>query len=149
MKKWFLLLAVLAAGSAQAWGCKYEKNIDVTLDLAGSDQLAIRSGAGDLRITGHADSTEARVRGKLCASKEKWLEGSGVVTEGGTRASIASSLPDINSGWSLLGSNYLYLDLDIEVPAGLALEVHDSSGDMELHGTGSARIRDSSGDIKV
>ena len=149
MKKWFLVVAVLATGSAQAWACSYEKDIDVSLDLSGAEQLAIQAGAGDLRIRGLADTTEARVRGKVCASKEKWLEASELVTEGGTIARIATSLPDIDSGWRLLGGDYLSMDLDIEVPAGLALEVRDSSGDMELRGTGGARLRDSSGDIEV
>ena len=82
MKKFLVLLAALAAGSAQAWDCKFAKDIDVSLDLAGSEQLRVAAAAGDLEIVGHAGTTEARVRGKVCASEEEWLEQAELITAG-------------------------------------------------------------------
>jgi hypothetical protein len=149
MKKYLMLLAALAAGSAQAWDCAYEKNVDVTLDLAGSEQLSIAAAAGDLKITGHPGTAEARARGKVCASKEEWLEQSEIVIEGGRNASIAVSLPSADTHWSLLGNSYVYMDLEVDVPADMALDVRDSSGDMDIEGTGAVSIKDSSGDINV
>jgi len=149
MNKPFIWLALLAAGSAQAWDCEYEKQLDVTLNLAGSEQLSIAAAAGDLQITGHEGSTEARARGKVCASKEEWLEQSTLETEGGRNASIAVSLPSSDNSWSLLGSSYVYMDLEIDVPAGMALDVRDSSGDVAIEGTGAVTIKDSSGDIEI
>jgi hypothetical protein len=140
--------AVLLAGSAQASDCKYEKAIDVTLDLAGSELLSVAAAAGDLTITGRAGSAEAKVRGKVCVSEEEWLSETEVVTEGGRNASIAVSLPD-TSGWGLVFNRYAYVDLDIEVPADLALDIRDSSGDVEVHGTGPVAIHDSSGDLEL
>lgn len=141
--------AVLLAGSAQASDCKYEKTIDVTVDLSGSELLSVAAAAGDLTITGRAGSAEAKVRGKLCVSEEEWLNEAEVHTEGGRKASIAVSLPDTSaSGLVLVFNRYAYLDLDIEVPADLALDIRDSSGDVEVHGTGPVNIQDSSGDIE-
>jgi DUF4097 and DUF4098 domain-containing protein YvlB len=152
MNKYFLLLtvlgAVLLASSAHASSCKYEKAIDVTLDVSGSELLSVAAAAGDLTITGRASSAEAKVRGKVCVSEEEWLSESEVLTEGGRNASIAVSLPD-TGGWSILFKRYAYVDLDIEVPADLALDIRDSSGDVEVHGTGPVNIQDSSGDIEL
>lgn len=149
MNRYLLSLALLAAGSAQAWDCKFGKDIDLTLDLAGSEQLSVLAAAGDLAMTGQAGSSEARVRGKVCVSEEEWLDESGVVTEGGPNASIAVTLPDSDTGWSLMGSRYAWVDLDITVPAGLALDIRDSSGDVEVNGTGPVTLQDSSGDIEI
>lgn len=152
MKKNFLLLilpgALLLAGSAQAANCKYEKAIDLTLDLAGSELLSVAAAAGDLNITGREAAAEARVRGKLCVSEEEWLNEAELHTEGGRNASIAVSLPR-TGGWSFVPERYAYLDLDIEVPSILALDIRDSSGDMTVRGTGPVDIRDSSGDIEL
>ena len=149
MKNTLVLLAVLAAGSAQAWDCKFAKDIDVSLDLAGSEQLRVAAAAGDLEIVGHAGTTEARVRGKVCASEEEWLEQADLITEGGRDASITVSLPDSGNGWSWTGSQYVYMDLQIDVPSGIALAIRDSSGDVEIEGTGAVTLQDSSGDIDI
>jgi len=149
MKKHVAVLALLATGSVQAWDCAYERELEVALNLDGSEQLSIAAAAGDLKITGHAGSSEARIRGKVCASKEEWLEQSSIDTGGGRDASIVVSLPTTDNSWSLLGSSYVYMDLEIDVPADIALDVRDSSGDIEIDGTGAVRVKDSSGDLEI
>jgi hypothetical protein len=152
MSKHFLLLtalgAVLLTGSAHASDCKYEKAIDLTLDLSGSELLSVAAAAGDLAITGRAGSAEAKVRGKVCVSEEEWLSEAEVHTQGGRNASIAVSLPH-TGGWGFVFDRYAYVDLDIEVPADLELDIRDSSGDVEVHGTGPVAIQDSSGDLEL
>lgn len=152
MRIYVVMAALLATGTAQAWewsdDCAYERQVDTVLGLDGSELLSVVAGAGDLRITGHADGNEARVSGRVCVSEEEWLEETGVVAEGGREASIAVMLPD-RSGWNLMGSNYAYVDLKIEVPAGIALDVHDSSGDIDIRGTGPVTVKDSSGEIEL
>ena len=144
-----VLAGVLASGSAMAWDCKYEKDVQATLDLSGSELLIVAAAAGDLEIRGQAGATEARIRGKLCASEEEWLDESELVTEGGREASISVALAEREDSWTFFGSSYLYLDLEIEVPEGLPLDISDSSGDVEVRGTGPISIRDSSGDIEL
>lgn len=142
------LSALAGAGPALAWNCAYEKNLEAALDLAGSERLAVAAAAGDLRITGHSDGDVAIVRGKVCASEEEWLDEAEIVTTGGASARIEVALPDA-SGWSLVGSRYVYMDLEIQVPEGLALDVRDSSGDAEIRGTGPLTVQDSSGDLEI
>ena len=150
---WALLLTGLLlyqfSSEAIADQCKFEKNIDLTIDLSTADELQISAAAGDLDIVGVADSTEAAIKGRVCVSKEAWLEESGLSTITGKQAKITVDLPSTDGNWSAFGSNYAWMDLSIEVPQDLALEVEDSSGDMFLRNTADVQIQDSSGDIEV
>ena len=143
------LVATLASGGVQASDCEFEKKIDLTLELSGSEQLTIAATAGDLEVNGREDLDEARIRGTVCASEEHWLEDSRVVTEGGREASIAVETPAMEDGWTFFSRQYLYVDLEIDVPTAVALDIRDSSGDVTVTGTGPVNIRDSSGHIEL
>lgn len=148
MRATVLICTLLAAPAVLAWGeCAHERKIDQVLDLAGSEELAILAAAGDLEVRG-GDGEQAVIRGRLCVSEEAWLDEARVVTSSGKRAEIAVELPE-TSGWSLTGGRYAWLDLDIRVPAGIALDVSDSSGDVEIEGVAAVRVADSSGDIEL
>jgi len=150
---WALVLTALLfyqfSTSASADWCKYEKEIDLTLDLSASDVLAISAAAGELEIVGIKGSWQAVIHGKACASNESWLEVSDITTKQGNQAQIAVVLPDTDGSWSLTGNSYARIDLSIEVPRDLALEIWDSSGDMFLESTAGVKIQDSSGDIEI
>jgi len=148
MKKSLLIGLLLAAPAAQAWDCKYERNIDQVLDLTGSEELVVNAAAGDLDIRGGGAAGEAVIRGTYCVSEEKWLEHEVIVTESGRRAEIRVDLPE-TSGWSLTGSRYAFVDLEIGVPDGIALDVSDSSGDVGIEGVAAVRVSDSSGDLEL
>lgn len=143
-----LIVALLCSGSLLAWDCRYEKDIDQTLDLSGSEMLTIKAAAGSLEVSGVEGSGEAVIRGRVCVSKEEWLDESSVELDGGRQAEISVVLPDA-SGWSLTGNSYASIDLEIDVPAGISLDIRDSSGDMEVRDLGTVRIKDSSGDIEI
>ncbi len=147
MRKTLLLCAVLVSPALHAWNCAHEQKLDQVLDLSGSETLAVNAVAGDLEIrAGSGD--EAVIRGTACASKEEWLDEIQVQTKGGRNAEISVIVPSI-SGWSLTGGTYAYVDLELVVPAGMALEVQDSSGDTEISGVASVSVSDSSGDLEV
>ncbi len=150
---WALLLAGLLiyqfSTAASADWCKYEKDIEMTLDVSQSEVLAISAAAGDLKITGVSNSGIAVITGKACASKEKWLEASQVEVITGEEAQINVNLPDTDGGFSFIGNNYVWLDLKIELPEDLALNVRDSSGDIEIKNVASVQLQDSSGDIDI
>ncbi len=150
---WAIVLAILlvyqfSTDTSADW-CKYEKQIDLTLDLSGSEVLAIAAGAGELDVRGVADSDKAIIHGKVCVSKQAWLDEAEVETMSGKRAQINVNLPDTAAGWSLFGSRYASLDLEIELPQNLALEVRDSSGDASFRNIASLDLQDSSGDIEI
>jgi hypothetical protein len=149
MKKFLILTACLFTTGLQAWDCEFEESIDEKLDLTGTELLSISAAAGDLEITGVAAGSTARIKGRLCVSDQDWLDESGVSVSGGREASIVVDLPRVESNWSLTGSKYAYLDLEIEVPEGMALDVRDSSGNMSIERVGGVKVMDSSGDIEI
>lgn len=150
---WALVLACLLlyqfSTEASADWCKFEKEIDLTMDVSASRLLAISAAAGDLEIVGVSGAKEVTIHGKACASEESWLEESGLSTTTGQRSEIFVNLPDVSGGWSLWGNRYASLDLHIEVPTELALDIKDSSGDVLLKNTAAVKLQDSSGDIEI
>jgi hypothetical protein len=150
---WALVLTGLLlyqfSSEVVAGPCKFEKDIDLTVDLTSSNILAIHAGAGELDVVGVTGSNQAVIKGKVCASKEEWLEESTVNTSVGNNAKIEVYLPSSDNGWSWSGSSYVWMDLRIEVPADLALKVKDSSGDLFLKNIADLEIQDSSGDIEI
>lgn len=147
MKKSLCIAALFLAPAAHAWDCAHEKVIEEVMDLSGSESLEVHAAAGDLAIRGGSGS-EARIRGRVCVSDEDWLEKARIITSNGSAAEIKVDLPD-TSGWSLMGSNYASMDLELDVPASVAITLKDSSGDTEVVGVSSLQISDSSGDIDI
>lgn len=141
------LVALAFAGSAFAWGdCEHRRDIDESLDLAGSEVLKVIAAAGDLEIVG-VDGSTGRVKATVCSSEEDWAEEAGVDLAGGREALVAVVMPDTTSmSW---GNKYVYVDLVVEVPPGFDVDVRDSSGDMELRKLGAVVVKDSSGDIDI
>jgi len=150
---WALLLIALmiyqVSANASADYCKYEKIINETLDLSNSELLSITAVAGDLDIVGISGSDQAAIHARVCAAKESWLEQSEIIMTAGKNAAIEVSLPDTGSSWFSMGNNYLGMDLKIEVPQNLPLDVRDSSGDILLKDLTALQIHDSSGDIEA
>lgn len=149
MSKWIAVFTACFAMGAQADSCEFQKEIDESLDLSGSDSLSIAAAAGELDIRGTSGSDQARIRGRVCVSEEQWLDQSNVSMRSGRNAEIGVVLPDIDGGFSVFGSRYAYIDLEIDVPDTIALNVRDSSGDLDIQNVASLELQDSSGDIDI
>ena len=52
MKQLVLLSAAMFASSVQAWNCEHARDIDLSVDVSGSAQLAVNAGPGDLEVVG-------------------------------------------------------------------------------------------------
>jgi hypothetical protein len=149
MNKPLLVLACLLASNLWAYDdCTYEKRIDTTLDLTNASQLKINATAGDLMVTGDSQDAVAAIEAVICASEEEWADESWLRMESGTTAEITVEDPRSgNSSW--MNNEYFSVDLRVNVPAGMALIIRDSSGSMTVKGSGDLSIRDSSGDIEI
>jgi hypothetical protein len=121
----------------------------MNLDVSDSDILLVVAGAGTLSITGDSGSDNVVIEGTACASKQEWLDASSIETQTGDAAKIEVELPNIDSGWSIMGDRYARIDLELSVPNGLNLDVNDSSGSMTIDGVGELAVKDSSGSIKI
>lgn len=126
--------------------CAYEAERDVSIPASASDLLRLSAGSGELTVHGRQGLAHVRAVARACASDPEDLEELRLTLERvGGDVVLAAHYPDRSGrGW---GDRYARLDLAVEVPLGMAADIDDSSGSMEVSGTGETRIDDSSGSI--
>jgi len=144
-------LVLAAALPASALAQDYDAPRTATVNASGATLLKIDARAGMLRVTGRTDITEVRIRGTARASSKGILEDIKLeATRNGTEVNVRVVIPEFrDSGWNGYNEQAL-LDLVIETPATLALDVDDTSGDMTIESVSAkVRIEDNSGNIRV
>ena len=127
---------------------EYTAPRSATIGTSGATSIRVEARAGTLRIEGREGITEARASGTARASSRSLLEDIKLVAEReGNEVVIRVEIPEMNGGrgWNRMAA----LDLLIEVPTTIALDVSDSSGDAEVRGVASLDIEDSSGNLHV
>lgn len=144
-----LLLGLLGsptAAQAQFGDDHYSEPRAATLQATGAKLLSVEARAGDLRIEGHASTTEVKITGMARASRKSDLKDIKLVTSRkGDELHVVVDIPD-HYGW---GNNYRGLDLVIHVPKTLALDVEDGSGGIQIRNVGSIEIQDGSGELHI
>jgi len=151
----YRLLCVLIAGIlagcqlsiAESIGddCAFSAPFDESIDAAGAVAVRIDAAAGSLQVVGAGDLSEVRVRGESCASSQSLLDDIELVVERhGDRVDVIVDLPDRQ--W---GGGYARLDLEIEVPGDVPVEIDDGSGSIDVRGVAAVAIDDGSGSIEI
>ena len=127
----------------------YDEPRNATVPASGATVVKIDARAGLLRVTGRADLTEVRVRGTARASSKSLLADIKLETNRqGDAVNVRAVMPEMDDccGWN----REALLDLVIEVPARLAVEIDDTSGDLTVDSVAAKiRIEDRSGEIRV
>ena len=138
-----LVSSTLACQVVIADDCDRTAPREATLEAAGATRLVIDVGAGSLDVRGVAGATEVRAHGIACASRESILEDIRLVAERrGDTLYIETRFPELHTGTALL-------DLEIEAPDGLEVEIEDGSGSTTVRGVASLSLRDGSGELEV
>ncbi|MDH5590012.1 MAG: hypothetical protein OEZ65_06605 [Gemmatimonadota bacterium] len=128
--------------------CDFEATREAVVGVSGSELLRIVAGSGGLDVEGVEGLGEIRVVARACATREADLDQLQVTLDSGSGEVLLSAhYPDVD-GWRI-GSRVASLDLKVQVPRGMAMDVEDSSGSMEIVGSGALRIDDGSGSITV
>ncbi len=130
---------------------EYTSPRNATVDARGARSATIEAHAGILRVEGQAGLNEVRVRGTAKATRESWLKDIKLVAERrGDVVFIKVDIPDNDSrSWGAWNDSYRGLDLVIEVPTTLRLDVSDGSGEAEFKNTGAIDLEDGSGSIDI
>ncbi|TAN03439.1 MAG: hypothetical protein EPN36_12830 [Rhodanobacteraceae bacterium] len=155
MRKSTLLLAsasllALSFGAMAAEQCRYSAPRNAEIDAAGLKQLAVQIGPDDLNIHGDPGVTTIVVHGTACASNQKWLPDIKLeAARHGDSASVVAHDGDHIDLFSLFGSNYAYLKLDVSVPQTLAVKLMEGSGDAQARSLAALDASLGSGDLKV
>ena len=139
-----LTMVVAATGSSAcvvslgSFDCDVTASRAATIDVG--DATRVRARAGSLRIEGHPDLGEVRASGTACAGSDANLERVTLTaTRVGTELLIETDT----------GDGMGRLDLVVEVPDSLPLEVDDGSGGIEIYDVAAVELRDGSGGIDI
>lgn len=123
-----------------------------SVNAAGATTIRISARAGYLHIQGRPGLTEVRAQGTARASDDDVLKQVQlVVKRSGNVVEVTVVTPDQNGGWfhNAMNNYSASLDLTVEVPVTIPLDVDDGSGDTIIRGTGALQFRDGSGDMDI
>jgi len=130
--------------------CDFTVERRVALSASAVRWLRLKAGSGELTVEGREGLERVEAVGVACASDEAYLADLQLTLDrDGDDLVLSAHYPDRSgkNGWR--GNDYARIDLTVQVPLDMAVDVEDSSGSMEVRGTGALRIADSSGDIVV
>jgi hypothetical protein len=119
------------------------------VNVAGARMARIEARSGSLRVEGRAGLTEIQARGTARASSRGLLEQIRLTAERrGDVAYVIVEIPEQRGDWDDY-DEHASLDLVVEVPNTLALDVEDRSGDLEIRGVGPLDLVDHSGEATI
>jgi hypothetical protein len=139
------VLFVSAGASAQAgmWDCGQTAPRQGRADAGGARSIRVIARAGELKIRGVAGASEVAVKGTACASRASGLDEIKLVVERrGDVVHVEAVTPEWN--WGSAG-----LEMEIDVPNSIPLDVEDGSGSAEVRDVAALRIVDGSGELVI
>ena len=147
-----LLVASLALSGcdvSMADDCKVSAERAGQHAIAGAKRIAITARAGSLEIKGQRGASQVTARGKACASEQKLLDLIRIELRlDGEVLRVNALMPDIAADDAPRHAQ-ASLDLELEVPENLPVEVIDSSGEAKIDGLAALTMTDSSGELYV
>lgn len=145
-----LLTCVIPLYAAADDDCRYRADRSAEASADGISRIAVVAGAGELKIEGTAGRRSVQITGIACAARESALEQLQVdVERDGDVLKITTRHPSFGLAPGRWFADSSRIDLSIEVPAGMALDVQDSSGPLRIRTVGALTIRDESGELDV
>jgi hypothetical protein len=130
--------------------CAYEAERTVSISASAAEWLRLSAGSGELTVEGRDGADRVLAVGRACASDPSYLDELTLTLERrGDDILLSANYPDRDGRGGWRGNDYARIDLAVEVPRDMAVDLDDSSGGIEVSGTGELRIDDSSGEILV
>ena len=144
-KVWPLALVTFAAcdlGDLDV-DCDFDRDLSEFIGVTGTDRLTVDAEQGDLRVEGRPGLNQVRVRGVACAEDLDDLDDVALIVQrSGSSIRVFGLVP---SGQSLNAR----LDLFIEVPDWMLVDIDHDSGDIEVDNVSGLIITDDSGNIHI
>lgn len=130
--------------------CEHEKDLSFTVDASGIQSLDIDVGAGYLRVRGDENARQVQVDARACADSARRLEGLDLVFEQDNGKLRIESREASFTGFSLSGSRYARINIDLVVPAATQVSIDDDSGEITVANVNEGlQIKDDSGSIAL
>jgi hypothetical protein len=149
------LMLALVTGACCATTALAQRDADYTAprqasaSAVGARRIFVAAGAGSLRIEGKRGLTEVRARGTAYASSRGVLDEIRLVAQRrGDVVELRTEIPEQqhDRSWDMWQAG---IDLVVEVPDSLALDVEDGSGSLEIRNVGALEVRDGSGEMTI
>ncbi len=149
-----VVMAMFAASLAHAGWRDYSEVRDLKISSDGITGFEIKAGAGSLEVTGVPGARNIVVTATISIENANDDEAGEIIASDitltlerdGDRAQLKAYFDRADSGH---GSNAT-IDLEVQVPTGVSLNVHDSSGSIDVNDIAAdVLIDDSSGSIEI
>ncbi len=149
MHRLALAALLLAPLTAFASPCKFEAPRNLQLDLAGVKSVHIDVHSQDLHLVGSDSNQGLNLTGRACASDQSALEHLRV-TQHREGDQLWLDLGGHGySSFSLFGSSYANLEVTVQLPASMPVNVIVGSGDADVRGVQELLSIVGSGDLHV
>lgn len=144
------LLFPLAVHAADDDDCRFRADRAAEASSDGIRRIVVKAGSGMLDIRGESGRRSIDASGVACASREAQLEKLQIrVERDGDRLLISTDMPEATFSPSSWFGSYARLDLSLRVPAGIALDVDDGSGEARISNVGDLHVTDGSGSLHI
>ncbi len=141
---WAVVFGVVGSSgcvvSVGGWSCDETESRSADLSVGDATSIKVRVEAGSLRIEGRDGLTEVRATGMACAATPEDLARVELTVERVGRELVVETRTEDTHG---------RLDLVLEVPKTLPLDVRDSSGSVKIYDVAGLALRDGSGSIDI
>lgn len=129
----------------------YSDPRNAEVNAAGAKSIRIEAAAGILKVEGRSGITQVRIRGTARSNRRSLLDDIKLIAERrGDEVFIKADMPENRGVWDRgRDDDQMQLDLVIEVPNSIALDVADGSGESEFLSTGALELHDGSGEIHI
>lgn len=123
--------------------CESERDITDVLSTSGLDRVRVLAEAGHLTVEGRAGLNEVRVFATACARDSRDLDDLELVVD---RSGSVGRIFTLVPGSAGLNAR---MDLRVEVPEWMLVEIDHQEGDVEVFSVSGVDIYDDSGNIEV
>lgn len=144
----FSLLALSFGAPAQSCEVRADRSVEGSVD--GVKRLIVRAGAGELVVEGIAGRRSVSASGVACGRNDRQVERLQLrIGREGDALILTTQIPEggFNPFNWFAGDGWI--DLTVNVPAGMPIDIEDSSGSADISKVGSTRITDSSGELNI
>ena len=141
-----ILLSSHQTALGSGWSCDESKTIEHSFQRESLEDVVLNALAGSLTVVGN-DSDTIEIIAEVCTDEPEYLEAMYIDIQQTSESLILTTIIPYNrKGWR---ADYAYMDLKLNLPKDLALELRDSSGDLSVENTYLTGVDDSSGDIRI
>ena len=150
MRMVVMVLCALGPVTAFAWkdSCEFQATRASDADAAGVEKIVIRAGDGNLQVKGRPGGMRVEARGIACARRQGLLAAASLaVHREGPVVYVETRLPNDSMDPSQNPGDMAYIELEVSVPAGIAVEASHGGASVTFEDLQSLTLEDGPGKV--